>query len=209
MRLNDIANKYNTDKALEKHGYVKHYEQWFEPLRNDNIKLLEIGVREGWSHKMWKDYFPNGHIYGVDIDAKCKQLEESRLNIFIGDQGNNNFLDNICNNHGPFDIIIDDGSHMSAHQISSFNFLIQFLKSGGIYVIEDLHTSYWMEYTKGQQSCLNFLKTIVDKVDLKGRMHSCWANASAIVNTDKNLDVYEKNIESIHFYKSMCFLIKR
>ena len=137
-KLNELAIKYGTDKMLSKHGYVREYAKLFSKFENDNVKLLEIGVREGWSHQMWYDYFQNGTIYGIDIDTNCKSIENDRIKIEIGDQGDTGFINQYCVANGPFEIIIDDGSHMIKHQILCFNELFKYVKSGGYYIIEEL-----------------------------------------------------------------------
>jgi hypothetical protein len=90
---------------------------------------------------MWKEYFPSGHIFGMDIYDKSKLLEE-RITILRGSQADRAFLDAIGTKHGPFDIIVDDGSHVCEHVIAGFTGLWPYLCSGGVYAIEDLQTSY-------------------------------------------------------------------
>ena len=160
MILNDLASKYNTDKRLDigqniYHGYTVKYESLFSSIRTNKMNVLEIGVREGSSHKMWEEYFENSIIYGVDnlsdpmITDEMKQqyiesLETDRIKIFIGDQSDKDFMLSI--NKDLFDIIIDDGSHRSWHQQKTLNFMFDKLKSGGIYIIEDLGCCYGRDF---------------------------------------------------------------
>jgi len=151
--LDTFAIKYGTDKRTNDpgqpsiyHGYVEKYHALFKDNRNTITHFLEIGVREGWSHKMWYDYLPNATIYGIDnfedsvyknINFKKEDLENDRIKIFIGDQSDETFLD--CSFKDiNFDVIIDDGSHRSWHQQLSFKYLFPKVKSGGYYIIEDL-----------------------------------------------------------------------
>ena len=165
MKLNDYAVKYGTDKQIDKHGYVKYYEQWLEHKRNDKIKLLEIGVQEGRSHLMWKDYMPNAMIYGIDIDNRCSTIKQDRVYIEIGDSSDKLFSNNFCFKNGPFNVIIDDGGHYSKAQIKTFEIFFPHVVSGGLYVIEDLHTSYWREFTsKNEKSCISYLRELVDEM---------------------------------------------
>jgi hypothetical protein len=91
---------------------------------------------------MWKEYFPRAKIYGVDIRRQCKQHEEDRIKIFIGDQGNKNFLEKIVKEIGSsLHIVIDDGGHKSDLQIPSFEVFFPHLVPGGVYVIEDLYAT--------------------------------------------------------------------
>ena len=154
--LDRIANKLGTDKSRLKtlppshdqyrtrasigHGYTIYYEKYFSQLRQRPIKLLEIGVLDGRSVKMWKEYFPQAEVFGLDLDPSCAKFGEDRIQIFIGDQTSPKVLDKICQSAGqPFDIIIDDGSHFVKDFIASFDHLFAHLSEGGVYVIEDVN----------------------------------------------------------------------
>lgn len=146
--LDILARKYGTDKRTNDdgqtvfHGYTDIYNEMFKNQRMECTSILEIGVREGWSHKMWHDYFPNAMIYGIDnlsdisLDA-VQSVENERIKIFIGSQSDKEFLDKSFDNI-DFDIIIDDGSHRSWDQQLSFKYLFPKLRHGGCYIIEDL-----------------------------------------------------------------------
>src|ERR1700733_5337217 len=145
--LDTLAVIHGTDK-WDNNFYSPYYNEHFKKIRYKNLKILEIGVGcfdnplcGGESLRMWKNYFPNSTIYGIDICDKTS-LQEKRIKIFQGSQADEVFLKKVCEEHGPFDIIIDDGSHVSCHIITSFNVLFPFLKEGGYYAIEDLHVSY-------------------------------------------------------------------
>jgi hypothetical protein len=152
--LDILAKKYGTDKQtndfpeLYYHGYTIVYHQLFQMKRNHYKNILEIGVREGRSHKMWHDYFPNAMIYGVDNminpiirniprEDFLSNIENDRIKIFIGSQDDEAFLEESFKDK-QFDLIVDDGGHHSRlHQIS-FKVLFPKLKSGCYYIIEDL-----------------------------------------------------------------------
>jgi len=151
MNLNNLAKKYNTDKkipdgikcqnGLYGNSYTNHYENI---LKNKKINcMLEIGVSFGGSIKMWDDFFKNKCIIiGVDIEEKRfkkTNLEKDNIIIEIGDQSDKFFLNKLCKY--KYDLIIDDGSHKTEHQIISFNELFKSLNSNGIYIIEDLHVA--------------------------------------------------------------------
>jgi demethylmacrocin O-methyltransferase len=146
--LTTIANYHGTDKGTtvaQAHGYTPYYEELFAPLREKPITLLEIGVADtrfpGASLKVWEDYFTQAKIVGFDI-VDCTRFSTPRTHIFHGDQGNVFDLVACGCKHGPFDIVIDDGSHAAQHQITSFYTLFPLLvKPGGIYIIEDLHVA--------------------------------------------------------------------
>jgi hypothetical protein len=179
-----MAKAHGTDKAL--HGYLEYYRHFFGPLRRAKLKLLEIGVGDGGasagdrrivgqggaSLRMWKDYFPNAQIFAIDIVDKT-HLEEPRITIARGDQNDPGFLDDLAKRWGPFDIVIDDGSHVSEHVITSFRALFPHVKDGGYYVVEDLFFSY-DDSSGGSSTELNsartsvgMLKTLVDEMHFK------------------------------------------
>jgi hypothetical protein len=154
--LTEIANELGTDKGTEhfrKHSYTLIYEGWFSQLKNKNLNFLEIGIADprfpGASSKMWQLYFPNGKIFGLDKNEKLKDLDLGNIKIFIGDQSNRKDLEKMVQAFNvEFDIIVDDGAHLARHQQISLGFLFKFLKSGGIYAIEDLRASrYWEPHT--------------------------------------------------------------
>jgi hypothetical protein len=139
--LNDLGKKYNTDK-ITYHRFDRVYEKFLKPIKNEHIKFFEIGCGSDYaSFNMWKEYFPNGQIFCMDINEK---LTTERGVVYTGDQSNINDLQNISNIVGKCDVIIDDGSHVPRHQIDTFNFLFEnMLLNGGIYIIEDVECSYW------------------------------------------------------------------
>lgn len=153
MNLNELATKYGSDKGdtavrgLSPKHYCDIYERLFAHMKLDVINVLEIGVQSGASVKMWRDYFTRATIYGVDIQEKCKQYEEDRIHIFIGDQTSGDFLEELVHNIPPMDIVIDDGAHTSLAHMISFGCLWTHLKPGGFYVIEDVHHTQRVEQT--------------------------------------------------------------
>src|SRR5688572_3890428 len=162
--MNNLAVKYGSDKRSEIHDYARLYEAYFKARKHDRLTILEIGVFGGASRKMWKEYFPNAHIVGIDINPDSIRYQENRVSIQIGDQSDKDFLSGLITKYGKFDIIIDDGSHATAHHIASFNVLNHALSEGGFYVIEDLHTCYWPAYAQGLNSIDTLLVPIIHNV---------------------------------------------
>lgn len=179
MKLQEIGVKYDTDKShhiYKQMSYLDIYEKHFEKKRMEVQTVVEIGIYKGASLKMWKEYFPNAIIYGIDIDPQTKGYEEDRIKILIGDQNNDEFLSTIKNQLTNIDILIDDGSHITEHQIKTFKYLESNIKNGGFYVIEDLRNSYeeyvnfhdlrtiWpgMGYNDPSDSLKNYRKTFND-----------------------------------------------
>lgn len=139
LTLNQLGLNSNSDKSSNWHNYLDLYDKHFTPYRDSKINILEIGVLFGDSLKILHEYFNNAIIYGLDIMDKS-EFERERVKIIKGDQSDKDLLSNFDEDF--FSIIIDDGSHKMVHQQISFGLLFKTLKSGGIYVIEDLHTSY-------------------------------------------------------------------
>lgn len=147
--LTDLANFYQSDKGTiapksGHHGPRLHftpiYEKYMDVLRNESLTILEIGVGSGASIKMWYDYFPNAKIHAIDVKSQS-HLKNDRVTTHVCDQSNRLQLSKVMEQIGNVDIIIDDGSHAVAHQQISLGVLFKFLKTGGQYWIEDLHTS--------------------------------------------------------------------
>jgi hypothetical protein len=147
MTLTEIANRLGTDKGtkhFEHHSYTETYQEFFYPLKDKKVKMLEIGIADprfpGASIQMWTEYFSNLEFIGFDINSNCKEYEKGNVKIFIGDQSVTEDLNQCVNKYGgDYDIIIDDGLHTHFHHIKSFESLYPHLKENGLYIIEDLH----------------------------------------------------------------------
>lgn len=137
-RLTELGIKYNTDKATG-HGYTDFYHDYLVKYINPN--LLEIGIYDGASLKMWEEFFGSPLIVGVDILEK-KQYETNNIKTVVADQGKREELFKCLDICKEYDIIIDDGSHIIGHQISTLANIFPYLTSGGTYILEDLHTSF-------------------------------------------------------------------
>jgi len=148
------------------HHYFPIYESVFGPLRSKPINVLEIGVYRGGSIRLWHKYFaPGTRFVGIDIDASCLQFDSPAENIHvrIGSQDDAAFLSDVVAEFGPFDLIIDDGSHQTGHIIASFNALFgPGLKDGGLYFVEDLHSNYWLSFRTAAVSFMDVAKSLID-----------------------------------------------
>jgi predicted O-methyltransferase YrrM len=140
--LDAIGIRHGTDKSSRNHGYLPIYDGVLSAIRMKPVKLLEIGVLGGSSLKMWQEYFPQGQIIGVDRDPSALANAGDRTQVLLADQSDPAGLHRIVAPHGPFDVVIDDGSHIWAHQIGSLRSLLPLVRPGGCYILEDLHTSY-------------------------------------------------------------------
>jgi hypothetical protein len=146
--LQEIGKRHGTDKHNSDHSYggstyLDIYDNYLSRWRDTPIKMLEIGIRDGCSHRMWRDYFPKGTIYGIDIDPRCKQSQSDRIRVFIGSQADPSVVGAAVEDAGgQFDLILDDGSHVNELTLKSFSLLFPRLAAGGLYIIEDLGCSY-------------------------------------------------------------------
>lgn len=162
-----LIDNANTDKNTS-HSYVEVYERLFSPIRESCTKVLEIGVQEGGSIKLWNDYFPNAHIYGLDIDFSKLRVDLSSPRIHTS-QCNAYSNDTIATlEDGSFDIIIDDGPHTKESMIIFASKYSQLLKEGGISVIEDVQTMEWVSDIV--KSFPKYMKVdVIDRRHVKGR----------------------------------------
>jgi hypothetical protein len=147
--------------------YFPIYQAIFGPLRAEPLRILEIGILHGASLKLWRKYFehPETIIVGVDVLPECIQFDApaTGVHIRIGSQADPAFLKRVVEEFGPFDLIMDDGSHQSSHIIASFNHLYaNGLKDSGIYFVEDLHANYWHPWRDSRKSFLDVCKELLE-----------------------------------------------
>ena len=206
--LTSLAKVYKTDKWGH-HFYTPIYEQYFKPFRYKQISLLEIGVGGydrphfgGNSLRMWKRYFPEGEITGIDLYDKAP-LQEKRMGIVQGDQSDPEFLKQLTQQKGPFDIIIDDGSHIQSHILASFETLFPLMKPGGIYVIEDTQTSYWPKFegsTSEMKNAPTAMNYFIHRIHVVNRVE--W------LDEGQPTDIPNQGIASISFYHNLIVITK-
>lgn len=138
-----LAEKHETDKA--EHGYCDIYDKKLAVRRHEPLNVLEIGVYMGGSLRMWREYFPNATIHGLDINVeRCGAIDGVTLH--KQDAADAVLLRKLAEKHGPWDLIIDDASHTMKHQQRTFDTLWPHVESGGYYIIEDLHTSFMPKF---------------------------------------------------------------
>jgi len=146
--------------------YFSVYECVLGHLRMRPIRFLEIGVYQGGSLAMWRRYLhADSVIVGLDIDPSCARFDDPsmRTHVRIGDQSNVDFLRRVVEEFGPFDVIIDDGSHINSHMIRSFGELFGAgLVAQGIYIAEDTHANFWNDYRDQAYSFVDLCKDLVD-----------------------------------------------
>ena len=141
--LNELMAKYGSDKGA--HGFCEFYEGYFRPRREDVKTFLEIGVYMGASMRAWLEYFPNAQIMGIDDGRWRKnwQFDSRRTHIWLADQGCREHLRNVLDDIDvPLDVVLDDGGHTMWGQQVSLALMLKAVRPGGLYVLEDLHSSF-------------------------------------------------------------------
>ncbi|MBV2153209.1 class I SAM-dependent methyltransferase [Kitasatospora sp. SUK 42] len=207
--LGELSIRYGSDKWASFHWYTAHYERHFARYRDQPVRVLEIGIGGfeddlgGGSLKMWKRYFPRGTVFGLDLYDKTS-LSEPRLTALVGDQNDPDFLTELAREHGPFDIVIDDGSHLNEHVRTSFRALFPHVRPGGLYVVEDLQTAYYSDFggspggVAGPDTSLGLVKELID--DLHHREHRD--------PTVTNPTPTQSSVVGVHAYHNIVFVEK-
>lgn len=202
--MNDLEKYFrqNNGRLINKWiHYFDIYERHFSKYRNHDVTILEIGAFHGGSLQMWKNYFgEKAKIYAIDYDPRCKTLEEENISIYIGSQSDRKFLNYIKSEIPPIDILIDDGGHTMQQQIVTFEELFNHVKNDGVYLCEDLHTSYWLRWGGGYKRKGTFIEYTKNFIDYLHAWHS----------HQKNLKVNEftKTVNSVHYYDSIIVIEK-
>jgi hypothetical protein len=157
-------------KIIKDTHYFVVYERYFRRFVNVPVLMFEIGTGDGGSARMWKQYFgPMARIVTIDI-RDCKQFEESQIFVRTRRQSDSTFLRSLVAEFGPPDIVNDDASHLPADIRTCFDTLYPLMDTRGIYVIEDINTSYWGEFGGGLRSSASFIehcKSLIDELNAR------------------------------------------
>lgn len=205
--MDELALQAKTDKASNGHNYTRVYEQYFERHRFDALLIFELGIggyqypdRGGESLKLWHGYFPNARIVGIDYYPK-EGLERERVTIVHGSQDDPELMARLVAEHGQPDVIIDDASHDCPLTIRSFEILFPHLKPGGLYLCEDVHTSFWNDYhgdpdpNSQTMTTIAFFKNLTPQLS-QDSMQPEFRNS------------YAGYLEFIHFYRNLVIVKK-
>ena len=210
--LQKLCFMHQSDK-FGRHFYTDHYQRHFWDRRHLPLKVLEIGVggyddpkAGGASLRMWRDFFPNARIAGIDIHDKSG-VADNRIQIFQGDQTHEDFLKKTVATLGGIDIVIDDGSHFNSHMIQTFEILYPLLSKDGIYVVEDTQTSYWDNFfgvdwggdpdRNATHTPIAYFKKLFDGL-----------NFEEFLDPDYSPTYFDRHIIAMHFYHNLVFIMK-
>lgn len=221
-----MTNKTLEQLYQEHHGkvsdkwslYLSNYDRFFYDFRDRDINLLEIGIQNGGSLEIWSSYFPHAKkLIGCDINPDCRRLiyKDPRIAVVIGDVNLDETEEAILSHTPTYDLIIDDGSHRSSDIVKTFSRYFPHLTEGGVFVVEDLHCSYWQEFEGGlfdPFSSITFFKRLADILN-----YEHWGvsrprqDLLAGFASHYDLSFAEKvlaQIHSIEFINSVCVVRK-
>lgn len=202
-RLSELFHSHEGRLIHKWNHYFNIYERYFSSYVGQEINILEIGISHGGSLQLWKKYFGDKvNLYAIDINPQCKKFEDEKVKVFIGSQEDEVFLQQILPVLPALDIVIDDGGHTMNQQIVSFENLYLKVKEGGLYLVEDTHTSYWYEFHGGIKKKNTFIEYSKNLIDSLYEGH---------IADKKKIQITEitKHINSISFYDSIVVFEKR
>lgn len=229
MAIQNIKKTSDIDTDKFSH-YMEVYGQYINHLVDKEINILEVGVRNGESLRLWKAFFKKANIVGIDINPECKKHEEDRIKVIIGDQNKKDTFNEIS--HMKFDIIIDDGSHVGHHIINTFDYTFdEMLANGGLYFIEDTAMVFHPHFLGEKQdlgkfeSFLNRLRRSLD-LDVFSYKQIQNREAAGMINhksndpnhaiarqvhslTGVNREEFNNNIHYIHYYSNIIVVKKK
>lgn len=206
------------DFAMQQHGSDKHwlhhytpyYTRHFDPIRDRELVVVEIGVggygsknSGGRSLRAWKNYFTTSQVFGIDVEPKSF-VDEPRIRTILANQSNPSDLSYVLSITGPPDIVIDDGSHVQSDTLTAFEVLFDAMNPGGIYVIEDLSMCYTTHYGGNAEplsaSSPNVISDIGKWADAVQYLHWCQMRSA---------NRWQKMISEVHVYQGIVFVYKR
>lgn len=193
--LEAFFDSHTTGRGIFKwRHYFEIYDRHFRKFVGKDIHILEVGIGAGGSLDMWRHYFgPQCHIYGVDIKERCKAFEDPSQNIFIGDQADRNFWKSFRKEVPALDIIIDDGGHDWLQQVVTLEEMLPHLRSGGVYVCEDIHgtSNKFADYIHG----------------FSRNLHA-WEPTKPPTELSSETTPFQSTIRSVHLYPFITVIEK-
>jgi SAM-dependent methyltransferase len=217
MTPTDLCRLAEQTKALKFPEMTQAYHRFFHEWRRRALRLLEIGVLQGGSLRMWRAYFPRAKLFAIDVDpealACAQQIRDCTVSqVDQGDPGQLN--DFVQSSGGNFDLVIDDGGHHMHQQLLSFDILFPVVKPGGAYVLEDHGTSYWNRFggkRLGEPgTSVALLKHLVDCVNLpvmEDNLAAYWGGSTVAVTPEERAGL-RNDVEALHVIRSLSIIFK-
>lgn len=205
MTDNPLQSYFENNQGRIIHKWLHYFDIYHRHLnsyRGKPVTVLEFGVGQGGSLQMWRDYFGDAaRIIGVDIDPRCEQYSEPGIEIYIGDQDDRSFLKELITKVGSVDVVIDDGGHMMTQQVRTFEEVYPFVRDGGVYLTEDLHTSYWSDFDGGYRRPGTFVEYAKALIDDMHAFHSPDPASFPVTS-------FTRSIGGMHIYDSVVVFDK-
>jgi hypothetical protein len=213
----DIFSSHQGKYSDKWDSYLEVYDLVLTSLREKPITLLEIGVQNGGSLEIWDKYFPDAQkILGCDVNPKCSLLlyDNPKIKVIIGDAASAETKEAIKLESESLSLILDDGSHTSRDIIQTFLSLFPLLDSNGIYIVEDICCSYWLDWGGGlnsETSSISFFKSLVDVVNfqhwgLDGLRSDVLSRFGFKISPEFEQSL--THIQSVNFFNSICVITK-
>lgn len=179
--------------SIKYDSYFPAYERILSSFAGKEITLVEVGVFNGGSLFMWRKFLgPNARIVGIDLNPDALEWEKHGFEIHIGDQGSEEFWEDLFRKIGPVDVLIDDGGHTNLQQVVTTHHAINNIRDGGVLIVEDVHTSYFREFgNPSRYSFINFAFRIVDGIN---------SRSFALRDTYRR---YSSRVYSVSFFESI------
>ena len=198
--IEDLFWSHNGSVVHKLHHYLPIYDKYLKKYQNTPIKFLEIGVSQGGSLAIWRKFFGmEAIIYGIDIDPTCRKYDGLDGQVRIGSQDDPKFITEVIKEMGGVDVVLDDGSHISKHMRATFDVAFPLLSDGGLYIVEDLHATYWRSHGGGYNSSKSFLSDIAQ---MYNDMHHWYHDYGLKIPSTKD------QLAAIHLYDSMAIFEK-
>lgn len=221
MINSNLGQLYNehTGKASDKWSlYLREYDRLFGEYRNEPVRMLEIGIQNGGSLEIWSKYFTDSTaLIGCDINPDCARLsyDDPRIQVIVGDANAPDTMARVLDRCPEFDIVIDDGSHLSGDIVKSFSLYFPRVREGGVFIAEDLHCSYWGRFEGGlfdPYSSISFFKRLADVVN-----YEHWGVSKVRADILRGIfarygceidEAVLAQVHSVEFINSMCVIRK-
>jgi hypothetical protein len=201
--LDQICNRHGADKGSIGHAFAWRYEPFFSQCRHQPIALVESGVQFGASARVWLEYFTQAAIIGVDIAPRPPEPRDPRWHFFQGSMTDPALWNRVFNLVQSFQICIDDASHYSADSKAMFELVWPRMARGGIYAIEDTGTIWDKDFASAVQGD-EWFKFLIGEVNWHGKDYGGKPHPQPYSLSD-----LEKTIDSIHFSKHLCIIVKK
>jgi hypothetical protein len=187
-----------TEKWL---NYLEVYERHMARFRGRRLRLVEFGVSQGGSLDLWERYFgADAELIGVDINPDCRRFERANVRVHVCDQGDRVAMTQLARAIGPVDIVLDDGGHTMTQQINTFDIFYPLVRDRGVFICEDVHTSYQPQFGGGLRHKGSFIEYMKAKVDEL----NAWHAAGGAEVTD-----FTRTAQAICFYASIVVVEKQ